>query len=135
MLKVGIIGLGIGQSHADAFDAIDDVKVTAVADSNQERLETFRPGDGLERYDNYEALCDNPDLDIVSVCLPNFLHEPAAVCAFNAGKHVMCEKPLAHNLESGRRIVEAAKRSGKSFMMNLHQRFTPGATVWISSGG
>ena len=128
MLRVGVIGLGVGQGHAKGFDAIDGVRVTAIADSNQERLETFRGGDDLKRYARYEALCDDPDLDVVSVCLPNFLHEPAAVRAFGAGKHVMCEKPMAHNLESGMRIAEAARRSGKSFMMNLHQRFTPGAT-------
>jgi predicted dehydrogenase len=82
----------------------------------------------VKRYDSFEGLCDDPDVDAVSICLPNFLHEKAAVRAFEAGKHVMCEKPLADSVAGGQRIVEAAGKSGTVFMMNLHQRFTPGAT-------
>lgn len=59
MLKVGIIGLGVGRSHAKAFEAIEGVQVAAVADSHAERLRTF-PGELLRRYDAFEVLCDDP---------------------------------------------------------------------------
>jgi len=127
MLKVGVIGLGVGQNHIKQYRELDDVEVTAVADANQERLDKYEDA-SAKRYSTFEELCDDAKIDAVSICLPNFLHEKAAVQAFDAGKHVLCEKPLANNVASGKRIVEAATRSGKKFMMNLHQRFTPGAT-------
>lgn len=125
-LKVGVVGLGIGKRHIENYRNIPGVEVTAVADSSEERLAAFAD-EGVRRYSTYEELCDDPQLDAVSICLPTYLHEPATIRAFKGGKHVLCEKPLAHNAEAGERIVRAARESGKKFMMNLHLRFTPAA--------
>jgi len=126
-LKVGVIGLGIGRSHIEKYKQLDGVELAAVADANEERLDAYADS-GVRRFSSYEELCDDPDIDAVSICLPSFLHEPAAVRAFGKGKHVLCEKPLAHTAAAGERIVAAARASGKKFMMNLHLRFTPAST-------
>ncbi len=126
-LRVGVIGLGVGRRHATAFAGIPGVRVAAVADTNEERLAAVTDA-GVRHYTRFEDLCRDREVDIVSVCLPNDLHAKAATLAFRCGKHVMCEKPLAASVEDGRRIVAAARRSGRKFMMNLHQRFTPAAT-------
>ena len=126
-LKVGVIGLGIGQSHIEKYKQLAGVELVAVADANAERLDSYADSH-VRRYSSYEELCDDPDIDAVSICLPTFLHEPAVVRAFTKGKHVLCEKPLAHTAAAGERIVAAARASGKKFMMNLHLRFTPAST-------
>ena len=67
----------------------------------------------------------NPAIDAVSVTTPNFLHCDATVKALEAGKHVLCEKPLAMNAQEGQKMVDAAKKSGKKLMCGYHYRFTP----------
>lgn len=125
-LRVGVIGLGVGKSHIDKYRQVAGVELAAVADSNAERLAAFE-APGVRKYSSYEQLCDDPAIDAVSVCLPTFLHAPAAVRAFGNGKHVLCEKPLAHNVADGEKIVAAARAAGRKFMMNLHLRFNPAA--------
>lgn len=72
-------------------------------------LKTARDKGIKKLYSNYQELCKDTDIDSVSICLPNFLHAPAVIEALEAGKHVLCEKPLAPNLEDGKRIAEAAR--------------------------
>jgi predicted dehydrogenase len=74
-------------------------------------------------YTDYGKLLEEARPDVVSVALPNFLHEPVAVACLEAGAHVMCEKPLAHTLQSALNIEHAVERTGKKVFMNLSQRF------------
>lgn len=128
-LRHGIVGLGIGRWHMAEFSKIVGVKITAVADVDASRLDAARKDNpDLKLYDHYEALCADPEIDSVSICLPNALHAPAAVLALKEGKHVLCEKPLADTLANGEKIVKQAAASGRVAMIAMKLRFGPEAT-------
>ncbi len=124
-IRHGIIGFSVGQWHAEEFEKVPEIEVTAVADISPDLLRMAKDKGIKKLYSNYQELCQDPDIDSVSVCLPNFLHAPAVIKALEAGKHVLCEKPLAHNLEDGKRIAEAAGKSDKLVMLAMKFRFLP----------
>src|SRR5699024_9141644 len=71
----------------------------------------------------YKKLLADDSIDVISVCLPNYLHAPASIAASNAGKHVLVEKPMATSREEAEAMIEAAKESGKKLMIGDNQRF------------
>lgn len=125
-LGVGIVGIGhAGREHFKAFEANPDAEVRAVWAPSKNRLDLF-PGRSELFAPDYEAMLEREDIDIVSVCSPNYAHAEQAVKAVEAGKHVICEKPLATSLEDCDRIVRAAdKRSDLKFMVGQSARFNP----------
>src|ERR1041385_5410804 len=97
-LRAGIIGLGVGKAHAGGYAASPDANLVALCDSDEKRLhelgQTYNvPPDGL--YTDYKRMLAEAKLDMVSVCLPNFLHAEVSSAALDAGVHVLCEKPMA----------------------------------------
>lgn len=130
MIKHGIIGFGIGKWHLQEIENVEGMRVVAVADLSEERRQEARKLGAEKTYEDYRALCEDKDLDSVSICLPNALHADAAVLAFECGKHVLVEKPLADNLESGERIIEAQRKSGNTGMVAMKFRYKPEA-AWI----
>jgi glucose-fructose oxidoreductase len=76
-------------------------------------------------YDNYEAMRDNPDIDVVYVVLPNSMHAEYTIRAFKCGKHVLCEKPMANSAEDCRQMIEAGKAAGKKLMIGYRLRHEP----------
>jgi predicted dehydrogenase len=86
---------------------------------------------------DWEEVVNRPDIDIVDVCTPNFLHPPIAVAAAKAGKHVMCEKPLANTMKEAEAMLKAAKKAGVKHMCGFSYRFAPAvATIkQMVSGG
>jgi len=129
-IRIGIIGLGVGTWHLEEFSRLEGAEVTALADLNREKLEQNAEKYGIPNtYSEYEELIEHAPVDAVSICLPNFLHEPASVTALQAGKHVLCEKPLAHTLESGKRIREAVDEAGTVFMLAMKFRYEQGARL------
>src|SRR2546421_601159 len=79
----------------------------------------------IYNYDNYESMKDNPEIDVVYVILPNSMHAEYTVRAFKAGKHVLCEKPMAANVEECRQMIEAGKQAGKKLMIGYRLRYEP----------
>ncbi|NHC42515.1 Gfo/Idh/MocA family oxidoreductase, partial [Bacillus sp. MM2020_1] len=75
-------------------------------------------------YSNYEDMINNEELDLVSVCTPNYLHAEISIYALSKGVNVHCEKPLAVNAIEAKKIVEAKNKSGKKVMLGLNNRFT-----------
>jgi len=123
-LNAGVIGLGMGQHHVRAFAAAG-AKVVAVCDVNEDRLARIKAEHNVPHaFTNVDDILALDKLDVVSVALPNYLHAPIAIKALQAGKHVMCEKPMAMNAQEGRRIALAARASGKKFMMHFNTRFS-----------
>ena len=124
MIKVGIVGTGIGRAHAEGYKKCPDVQIRAFCDIDEDRVRR-----AVEDYDAEYACADYMDLmrddqiDAISVCTPNALHAPVAIAAFEAGKHVICEKPISTNAQDARKMVEAGKKSGKIFMMGFNNRF------------
>lgn len=108
-LRVGIVGLGMGSVHLEAFAGMPDVAVVALAGKEVERRTQLGAQYNVPvLLDDWEALVALPELDIVSVATPNSLHHPITMAALAAGKHVFCEKPLALNTAQAREMVAAA---------------------------
>jgi predicted dehydrogenase len=125
MIKAGIIGTGfIGPVHLEALRRLG-VPVTALCDLPQ-RAKTAAERYGIpEAVGDYRELLRSPNVDVVHIASPNRFHAQMSLAALRAGKHVVCEKPLAMNtLETGQ-IVKLARASGKVFAVNYNVRFYP----------
>ncbi len=124
-VRVGIIGAGWpGIQHAKGFAGAGGFKVTAVADLIPSRREKFL-GDhaASKQYASAEELIKDPDVDAVSVCIPNHLHGPVATAALREGKHVICEPPPASNAAQARQIERAAAKAQKVLLYASMRRF------------
>jgi predicted dehydrogenase len=124
-LKVGVIGIGgIAHTHMPGWAQSELTEVVAAADINPEILESFGGQHEITRlYSDSQEMIASPDIDIIDICTPNMYHEPLTIAALDAGKHVMCEKPLAPTPEAVQRMIAARDRSGKMLMTAQHQRF------------
>ncbi|HEX8466156.1 MAG TPA: Gfo/Idh/MocA family oxidoreductase [Abditibacterium sp.] len=128
ILGIGIIGGGgIAQGvHIPGYQKLPQVRVIAVSDPIDATREACEAKFGIEKtYADFEEMLANPEIDAVSVTTPNFLHAEATIKALEAGKHVLCEKPLAMNAVEGQKMVDASKSTGKKLMCGYHYRFTP----------
>ncbi len=123
----GVIGCGsIGLYHLKRLLQMESAKVVAACDLNPQALERFGEESGLPKtslYSDYRGLLERDDVDAVVVSLPNVLHSTVTVKAFEAGRHVYCEKPMAVNLSEARRMVKASERSGCKLLIGLQNRF------------
>ena len=128
---IGVIGCGaIGRIHMERFQKVPNAQVVAVADVDQAALDRAKAEYGVSKaYQDYGDLLARKDVDAVSVCLPNFLHCPVTVDAFEAGKHVLCEKPTATHTDEAIRMIEAGEKAGRKLMIGLCQRFNGSSQV------
>lgn len=123
-VRVGVVGVGIGALHIEGYKMSPNAEVVAVADINVERAKNCAERFEIPRvYADYQEMLAQCDLDAVSVCTPNSFHAPVAVAAFQAGCHVLCEKPISVSAAEGQKMVDAGKASGKIFMMGFNNRF------------
>jgi predicted dehydrogenase len=124
-LKVAVIGVGgISKSHMPGWHASEHAEVVAGADINRAALEQWGKQHGIARLVTDPAdIFRDPDIDIVDLCVPNMHHAALAIAALDAGKHVICEKPLAPTPGEIRRMIEARDRSDKLLMTAQHFRF------------
>ena len=109
LLKVGIIGLGgIANLHAGGWKESEHCELVAGCDTNPEVFEHWKSEHGLKKVTtDYEALIGDPDLDVIDICSPNNFHAPQTIAALDAGKHVLCEKPLAPTVDEIRQMIAA----------------------------
>ena len=135
-LRVGIIGAGqAGERHAIGFAAARGAAVTAVADAVPARAEALAARWSAHAYDDWRAMLHC--VDAVVVCTPHNLHVEPALAAAEQGVHVLMEKPLATNMDDGRRIVDACTRAGVALGLSFVHRFRDElqtAYGWISGG-
>ena len=123
-MKVGIIGTGIGAFHARGYKLCPDVEIKTICDIDIARADRFATEFDVPCVcQDFNELIEDPDIEAVSICTPNSLHAPLAIAAFEAGKHVICEKPISVSAEDAKNMVEAGKKSGKIFMMAFNNRF------------
>lgn len=123
-IRVGIIGCGkIAQvRHIPEYAANPAVEVYGFYDINQARTEELAKKYGGKAFSSYEELLADPTIEAVSVCAANHAHAEISIAALKAGKHVLCEKPMAISLEECEAMVAAAKESGKYLMIGQNQR-------------
>ncbi len=140
MINVGIAGLGfMGMTHYHAYQKVPGAKVRAICEEDPVRLAgdwrsiqgNFGPRGtkmnlkGIAKYRDLEELMADPSLDMIDVCLPPTWHARVAVAASKAGKHVLCEKPIALKPADAERMVRAAKAAGKMLMIAHVLPFVP----------
>lgn len=126
MIRVGIIGAGgIAAQHAWCYEHIPEAKIMAVADIIQERAQELAGKFGAEALNSGDLMFDRDDLDMVDICLPTYLHCEYVLKAAAKGLHVLCEKPIALDVEQGVKMIEAAESAGAKFMVAQVLRFFP----------
>ena len=124
--KVGVIGVGgINRTHMPGWEASEHAEVVVGADISEASLQRWGKTHGVERLTTrIEDVLEDPDIDIVDICTPNMYHTPLVVAALEAGKHVICEKPLAPTPEDIKTMIAARDASGKELMTAQHFRFS-----------
>ncbi|MBQ4074581.1 MAG: Gfo/Idh/MocA family oxidoreductase [Clostridia bacterium] len=124
MIRIGIAGCGkIAQvRHLPEYQARPDVQICGLFDLNQDRAAALADQYGATAYATYEEMLADPGIDAVSICSANIAHADMTVAALRAGKHVLCEKPMATTLADCERMVEAARESQKTLMIDQNQR-------------
>ena len=132
-IRVGILGLGMmGKCHHDAYAKVKGARVEAICDLDaKKRQGLIGHGFGeinvskLRVYAAAEALFADPGLDMIDVCLPTYLHAQYTISALKAGKHVVCEKPMARTSAEAKMMIDASKKSGKQLFLAHCIRFWP----------
>ncbi|MGG1397228.1 Gfo/Idh/MocA family oxidoreductase [Bacillus salipaludis] len=126
-LRIAVIGCGsiAKHRHLPEYGANPKVEIVAVCDIVKERAEEIGGQFGAKAFTNFEELLLEAEIDAVSVCTPNYLHAPISIAALNAGKHVLCEKPMATSQAEALAMIEVAKSNGKKLMIAHNQRFVP----------
>lgn len=126
-IKVGIVGGGMitARRHAPEYKSNPNVEIAGFFDANKDRAKELVAGYGGKVYDSVEELLTDPEIDAVSICSPNFTHAEYSIMALENGKHVLCEKPMASNLEETKEMIETAKRVDKKLMIGHNQRILP----------
>ena len=140
MKGIGIIGCGkISQvRHIPEYYNNPNAEIIGYYDLAKERAAEMAARYGGKVYDSVDELLADPAIDAVSVCVANNMHADVTVAALKAGKHVLCEKPMATNIADCERMVFAAKQYGKSLMIGQNQRFAKAheeARRLIKAGG
>lgn len=141
MINVGIVGLGfMAAMHIRAYRRIEGVQVKAICDKDTRRLNGDFSGvsgnlgvqdpvrldmSTVAAYSEFEEMIGRPEIDLIDVCTPTASHVVLATAALQAGKHVLCEKPMARNSEQARQIVAAAEDAKGFFMPSMCMRFWP----------
>ena len=131
-IKVGIIGCGgiANGKHMPSLQKLEDVEMVAFCDIIRERAEKAAKEFGVpgaKVFEDYKDLLKLDDIDVVHVLTPNKQHSFISVAALEAGKHVMCEKPMAINASEAKKMLDAAKRTGKKLTIGYQSRFRPDA--------
>ena len=127
VLKIGVVGAGniFCSAHAPAYSKIKNAKVVAIADLNLDRAREAAEKFGIPAcYGSVEEMLEKePEIQAVDICTWNNGHAPVAIAAANAGKHVLCEKPLTISDEWAEKIEEAVHKAGVKFMLAVPGRF------------
>ncbi|MHB8520454.1 MAG: Gfo/Idh/MocA family protein [Limisphaerales bacterium] len=140
MINVGIVGLGfMGVSHIKAYRKIEGARLAAICDAYRLPLDGDLSSFGnvgdpdpvkldmsqVKAFKDLKDLLAQPDIDLIDLCVPTPAHPPLAIAALKAGKHVICEKPLARTARLARDIVDAAAQAKGFFMPAMCLRFWP----------
>ncbi|MDQ6701312.1 MAG: Gfo/Idh/MocA family oxidoreductase [Acidobacteriota bacterium] len=126
-LKAAVFGTGfMGRVHTEGIRRLGNVEVAAVAAHSQTSADKFGQEMGIERVtDDYRKLLQDPEIDAVHICTPNAVHFPMAKDALEAGKHVVCEKPLATSVAEAQELVDLAKRKNLANCTHHNLRYYP----------
>ena len=126
-VKIAVVGVGnIGEVHINAYKKVKEAEIYAICDVSEKSLNEIGDRFCIEkRYTNIDTmLSELPELDAVDICVWNRDHASFSIKALNAGKHVLCEKPMAYSVKEAEQMLEAAKRNNKLLMIGFVKRFS-----------
>lgn len=141
--KLGIALLGLGkyaeEQLAPALAKTQHCKLAGIVTGTPDKIGKWKdkyniPDKNVYNYDNFDSIKDNPDIDIVYVVVPNSLHAQYSIRASNAGKHVICEKPMATTVEDCQAMIAASKKAGKMLSIGYRLHFEPHHTTFMEFG-
>ncbi|WP_151993120.1 Gfo/Idh/MocA family protein [Buttiauxella massiliensis] len=129
MQRIAIIGTGnISHNHIQGYlEFPDRSQIVALVDIYPEKAEEKKKHYGLVNakiYSNHQDILNDPSIDVFDICTPPYVHAAISIDALNAGKHVLCEKPMAASLQECDAMINAAKSSGKTLSIIAQNRFT-----------
>lgn len=125
-IKIGVVGTGfIGPAHIEALRRLPNVEVVALCEVTAELARQKADQLGIERSYIFDELIQQADIQAIHICTPNFLHYSQSKAALLAGKHVICEKPLAKDLHEAEELVQIAKESGLVNAVHFNLRYYP----------
>src|SRR5450432_339260 len=131
ILGVAIMGLGgYGTRVAEAMVSCKKARLTGVISGTPAKIKAWQskyniPEKNCYNYENFDAIKDNPDIDAVYVITPNALHHDEVIRVAKAGKHVICEKPMAVNADKGKEMVDACKKANVKLLVGYRMHFEP----------
>ena len=137
-LNVGMIGYGfMGRTHSNAyrkvthfFDVPYEPVLKVACGLVEEEAKAFAKQWGYESHcTDWRQVIENPDIDVVDICVPNNVHAEIAIAAAEAGKMIVCEKPLALNVAQAREMVEAVEKAGVANLVSFNYRRVPAVTL------
>jgi predicted dehydrogenase len=127
-MKIGILGAGaMGNAHINGFRSMErqNGEYAAICDIDEARCRAFGEKYGLKTYFDLYEMLHNPEIEMVDICLPSFMHEEFAVKIAAAKKHILVEKPIAFTVEAAQNIYDAAEKNGVRIMVAQVLRFWP----------
>jgi len=131
VLRVAIMGLGgYGTRVADSMQSCTKAKLVGVISGTPSKITAWQskyniPEKNCYNYENYDAIKDNPDIDAVYVITPNALHKEGVLRVAKAGKHAICEKPMALNAKEGQQMIDACKKANVKLLVGYRMHFEP----------
>lgn len=131
VLRVAIMGLGsYGRRVAEAMQFCKKAKVVGVISGTPAKISEWQakyniPAGNCYNYDNFDAIKNNPEIDAVYVITPNALHRDQVMRVANAGKHVICEKPMGLNAKEGQAMIDACKKANVKLLVGYRMHFEP----------
>jgi predicted dehydrogenase len=131
-LKVALVGVGAAAqiNHLPVLKKLEDVELVALCDRDPEKTARVAQKFGVPTsYTRFEELLSDDSVDAVDITTPNYLHAPMAIAALEAGKHVLCERPLARSADEAAAMAKAAKKSDRLLMCAVQHRFRPDAQL------
>lgn len=125
-VRYAVVGCGgISRSHFTGIMRTEEAELVAVCDVSEERAEETAARYGVRAYSDYEQLLAQPDIDVVCLCTPSGLHPEQTIMAAHAGKHVVCEKPMAIQLSDVDRMIDACKQNNIKLATIFPRRMSP----------
>lgn len=135
IIGIGVIGMGwMGQAHSRSYRSVNDryhdsgvrARLVVCADDVEHRAEQAREQLGFARSTtDWQAVVNDPEVDVVNIASPNFLHKEMALTVAAAGKHVFCEKPVGRSPEETAAIEHAARQAGVMSFVGFNYRWAP----------
>lgn len=122
-VKICVVGSGIGDYHSECYQKLDNIPY-AVCDIDEKKGKAHQEKYGIKKfYKEFSEMLKDPEIEAVDICTPNYLHVPMVIDALNAGKHVICEKPMSINGTEAAKVIEVQKKAQKTVLLAFCYRF------------